>query len=114
MPFIETKTNVAISPIQEKDLKERLGKAIETIPGKSENWLMLNFQERCHLYFKGDGTTPAAFVGVKIFGSTNRVAFEKMTGVISGILQSVLGIEPDRVYVQYEACEDWGWNGGNF
>lgn len=68
MPFIEAKTNQKISSEQERKLKERLGKAIETIPGKSESWLMLNFQDECRLYFKGDGETPAAFVEIKIFG----------------------------------------------
>lgn len=114
MPFIETKTNLSISPAQEKELKTRLGKAIETIPGKSESWLMLNFQDCCRLHFKGDNETPAAFVEVKIFGGASREVYEKMTGVISDILQAVLGIGPDRIYVKYEACENWGWNGGNF
>jgi len=41
MPFIDTKTNVTITKEKEKELKERLGKAISIIPGKSESWLML-------------------------------------------------------------------------
>ena len=40
MPFINTKVNVAISKEQEILTKERLGKAIETLPGKTETWLM--------------------------------------------------------------------------
>lgn len=114
MPFIEAKTNQKISSEQERKLKERLGKAIETIPGKSESWLMLNFQDECRLYFKGDGETPAAFVEIKIFGGANAGVYEKMTSTVSEILQDILGIAPARIYVKYEACSDWGWNGSNF
>ncbi len=114
MPYIETKTNREISPAQELELKERLGKAIETIPGKSESWLMLNFEDHCRLYFQGDGKAPAAFVAVKLFGGADRAAYENMTAAVTEILQNVLEIDPARIYVQYTACQDWGWNGGNF
>lgn len=114
MPFIETKTNKTITPAEEKALKEQLGKAVEAIPGKSESRLMLNIEDNCKLYFRGDGETPAAFVEVKIFGTASREAYENMTAAVCNVLDNVLGIAPDRVYVKYEGCMDWGWNGSNF
>ena len=43
MPFIELKTSVSISKEKEAELKSAFGEAIAIIPGKSEQWLMLNF-----------------------------------------------------------------------
>ena len=43
MPFIETKTSVKLDESKINALKEAYGKDIEIIPGKTENWLMLNF-----------------------------------------------------------------------
>ena len=114
MPFIEVKTNKTTTKAEETLLKEKLGKAIESIPGKSERWLMVNLIDSCKLYFQGDGELPAAYVEVKILGSVDRAAYERMTGAVCEILSSVLEIAPDRVYVKYEACADWGWNGSNF
>lgn len=44
MPYIHTKVSNEISPEQEKSLKTQLGEAISLLPGKSEQWLMLDFE----------------------------------------------------------------------
>lgn len=114
MPFIDSKVSVKISKEQENELKSRLGKAIELIPGKSENWLMTGFQDEYHLYFKGDASKPTAFIEVKVFGKENPSAFDALTGEITNIFGEVLGITADHIYVKYEAVSNWGWNGVNF
>lgn len=45
MPFIKVKTSCPITKEQESELKARLGKAIELIPGKSEAYLLLEFED---------------------------------------------------------------------
>ncbi len=114
MPYISTKTNVAISKDKEIEIKKKLGKAIEIIPGKSENWLMVSFEEQCSLYFKGKADSGIAFVEVKLFGKADSASYNKLTVVISDILKDELGIAPDHVYVKYEEISNWGWNGSNF
>ena len=114
MPFIDTKVSVTIDEEKERELKSRLGEAISLIPGKSESWLMTGFEDNYHLYFKGDNSKPTAFVEVKVFGSENPSAFDALTAKITEILGDVLGIEPDRIYIKYEAVSNWGWNGNNF
>ena len=114
MPFIDSKVSCSISKDDENKLKEQLGKAIELIPGKSESWLMLNFEENCKMYFKGDNSNKIAYVEVSIFGSENKAAFEKLTAKICDIFNDILGISPANIYVKYETTTNWGWNGGNF
>lgn len=114
MPFIDSKISIKITEEQEKELKARLGQAISIIPGKSEGWLMAGFQDDYHLYFRGENEEPMAFVEVRLFGSPNKGAFQKMTTEVTKIYGDVLGIAPDHMYIKYSATPDWGWNGGNF
>lgn len=114
MPFINSKISTSITASQEEEIKTKLGKAIETIPGKSESWLMLGFEPEYKLYFRGDNSQPTAFVEVSVYGSENKSAFSALTSEICNIFNEVLGISPDHIYVKYEAVTNWGWNGGNF
>ena len=114
MPFTNTKVSVPITPQQETQLKTQLGKAISVISGKSENWLMLNFEDNCRMYFHGDNSKPLAFVEVKIYGSATPHEYSQLTQLITDILGKVLGISPNCIYIKYEEVEDWGYNGYNF
>lgn len=114
MPFISTKTNVTITKEKELVIKQKLGEAIELIPGKSENWLMLSFEDQVSMYFKGQNDKGIAFVEVKIFGKASSDAYNKLTHSISNILMEELAIDPDCTFIKYEEVSNWGWNGSNF
>lgn len=113
MPFVNVKTNVAAADDKKENIKSRLGQAITAIPGKSEGWLMVGIEPEYDLWFRGD-KSPAAMVEVSIFGGASSGAYSELTGRISDILGSELGIPADRIYVRYGATGDWGWNGSNF
>lgn len=114
MPFISTKVNLALSREKEICLKEKLGKAIAILPGKTEQFLMLDFEDNCRLYFGGSGENPLAYVEVKIFGTAKKEFLEKLTAEICNILNQELSIAPNHIYVKYEEVAHWGWNGTNF
>ena len=114
MPFINSKVSVKTTPEQQKELKARLGQAIATIPGKSEDWLMVNLEDDRTMYFRGDDSEPVAFVCVNIYGTPDEDAFARMTEEVTKIYGEVLGIKPDHMYIKYAASLDWGWNGSNF
>jgi len=113
MPYIETTTSVAISGKKEQAIKERMGKAIELIPGKTEGWLMLSFRDNVSMFFKGEDD-PCAICQVKLFGSADEEVYEKLTEELTDILHEELDLDPDRIYITYEEIGVWGWNGGNF
>ena len=114
MPFIDSKVSVKMTDDQKTEVKKRLGAAIAVIPGKSEDWLMIDLADQQNMYFKGEGDLPIAFVGVNIYGDPDKAAFNKMTSEITKIYTEVLSIPADRIYVRYSASKDWGWNGSNF
>ena len=114
MPFINSKVTVSMTEEKKEAVKAKLGKAIEIIPGKSESWLMVGFEDNYDLYFKGNKDDETAFVEVKIFGSASAGVYDQMTGAICSIFNEELGIPQNRIYVKYEEVSNWGWNGGNF
>ena len=113
MPFIDTKLNFQLSEEKEAVLKAKLGEAISLFPGKSEYWLMLNFTENCRMWFRGYNSFPMAMVEIKLFGSAEAEIADRMTKNVCELFERELGIAPDRVYVKYEFCDTWGWNGEN-
>ncbi|MEQ8199583.1 MAG: phenylpyruvate tautomerase MIF-related protein [Clostridiaceae bacterium] len=114
MPFINSRVTVKLSDEKEESIKSRLGKAIELIPGKSEEWLMLGFEDNYKLYFKGEALEKGAFIDVKIFGKASKEAYNNLTAEICEIFADELGIPGDKIYVKYEEVDNWGWNGVNF
>lgn len=113
MPFINTRTSAEISKEQEILLKEKMGKAISLI-GKSESWLMLNFEDKCRLYFKGDNSKNMAIIEVALFGKANNRQYDALTEKLTEEISEVLKIDPSNVYIKYEEVEHWGYNGFNF
>ncbi len=113
MPFISTKTSVSVSDAKREEIKKLFGKAIEIFPGKSERWLMLSFEDNIKMYFAGSDAS-AAFVEVMLLGKGSSTSFDKMTAEVCKIISGTLEIPQDRIYVKYEECDHWGWNGGNF
>ncbi len=112
MPFIDCKVNIDISKQQEQELKDEFGKAIALIPGKSENWLMVNIQHKCSLYFRGSNEKPTAMISVTVYGKSNPSAYDALTARFNTILRNVLNIED--MYVSYSETSNFGYNGSNF
>jgi len=114
MPFIGSKVSMKISKENEEVIKKNLGEAIQLIPGKSETFLMIGFEDECSLYFGGEKLDKGAFIEVKIFGKASKDAYANLTAAICNIYQEELQIPKDKMYVKYEEVQDWGWNGSNF
>ena len=113
MPFIHTRVNRPIGQTQEKQLARQFGQAVSLL-GKSESWLMLQFEDNCRMYFQGDSSKPLAFVNIKLYGGAGKEAYQQMTGRITEILGDVLSIPASCIYVEYEETDHWGWQGSNF
>ena len=113
MPFINVKVSVSMTEEKRIAVKTALGKSIETM-GKSENYLMVGFEENVPLYFAGEKEEKCAFVDVRVFGAVDPDQASDMTKLICQTLEMVLGIPASKTYVTYQGFADWGWNGRNF
>lgn len=111
MPYIKTTTNVSIDEIKLANIKSKMGEAIRLM-GKTEDWLMLSFEDNIKMFFKGNDQNPMAFIEVKVLGSVNNS--NEMTGELTNIISNELGIAPNNIYISYQGYSDWGYNGSNF
>ena len=114
MPYIGSKVTMKITKEKEENIKTKLGKAIQLIPGKSETFLMVGFEDEYSLYFGGENMEKGAFIEVKIFGKANKDDYATLTAEICKIYEEELQIPQNKIYVKYEEVKDWGWNGSNF
>lgn len=114
MPFIDSKVSCKVTPDKEEVLKAALGQLISTIPGKSETFLMVGFNDEYPLYFGGQKLDKGAFIEIKIFGSASDDALEALTGKVCALYEKELGIPQNHIYIKYEFVDHWGWNGHNF
>ena len=112
MPFIDTRVTVKLTEEKKEKLKEEYGKVISLIH-KPESYLMCGFTDEYSLYFAGEKVEKGAFVSVDVFGEVNP-ACEQLTAEISRILETELGIPPNRIYIKHHGVPDWGWSGRNF
>ena len=113
MPFINVKTNAKIDKENECVIKSKLGEAMSII-GKSEAWFMLNLEDECNMYFKGENNDKFAMVQVNLFGGASSEAYNNFTQIVSDVLSKSLNISKNNIYVSYMETSNWGWNGNNF
>lgn len=112
MPYINTKVNFKLTEDNIQNIKAKLGEAITVFPGKTEQYLMLNFDDECRMFMAGDDSVRMAMVEVKVFGHIDNC--DEMTPVLTDIFAAELGIDPSKIYVKYEECFYWGMGGTNF
>ena len=116
MPVIHTYTSAHITDETREKIKGIWGEAIANVPGKSEQWLMCIFEDDLAMYHAGTDTEDCAYVTVNVYAPrpVDRGAWESMTPIICDTLQSELGIDPARIYINYAEGQNFGWNGMNF
>ena len=111
MPFIKTKVSCKISAEQEIELKQRFGRAISLVPGKSEDYLLLEFEDNRRMWLRGERDEPIAYIEAAVFGNENHAGYDAFTAGITKALTQILGIKPENVYVKYEDITAWGVGG---
>ena len=114
MPAIHVRTGVSIPEETRARIQSELGKAIELLPGKSEQWLMVDVTGDCRLHFQGKCDEGIAFISVRVYGEVSAADADRLTGKLTELVGNTLDIPPRNIYVQYESCSVWGWNGSNF
>lgn len=108
MPFIDIRTTAVLDKEQRDAVKSSLGKAIETLKGKTEEYLMTGFIDGYHLYLGGRELENGACVSVQYFGDADRQQLKELGGKILTILQETCGIPAAGVYIIFSCgVENW-------
>ncbi len=55
-----------------------MGKAIELVPGKSEQYLLLSFEPDSRLWLRGDDSQSMAYIDAAIFGNEGHYGYHNV------------------------------------
>ena len=111
MPFVIARVNVPVNHEQEQQIKAHLGRAIELVPGKTEQYLMIGFEDNYRFWLRGDDSQKAAYIEVSIFGNEEHCGYKALTYEITKAFFEVLEIPPENIYIKYDDIHVWGVNG---
>ncbi|MEF9951340.1 MAG: phenylpyruvate tautomerase MIF-related protein [Clostridium sp.] len=116
MPYIDSSFSCKLTTEKCEEIKSKLGKAIEILPGKSEEWLFVKLNDGERLYFQGRELDNGAVVKIKMIGSKTRSEKDALTKEICNIYKDSLGIDPKHIYIIFSevSTDNWGWNGELF
>ncbi len=107
MPYIDAKFSVKVDEKQMTPLAKVITNSITAIPGKTPQYVMVNIEDNCNLFFRGE-ETPCAMFEVKLLGASTKSAYQALTAKLCEIAQTELGIEGKDVYVKFDEVENWG------
>lgn len=113
MPYIHTSVSCPLTHDAEVRLKTAFGEAITCLAGKTEEYLMLGFTDRAHLWLGGSDRL-AAILEVSVFGTLRHEEAEALTEHLTSAVSETLLVPPDRIYVKYVATPEWGFCGRQF
>ena len=111
MPFVIAKVNVPVSRQQEADIKSLIGKAIESVPGKNENYLLFGIEESYHFYLRGDNSQKIAYIQADIFGNEYHIGFDRFSAEMTAIFHQILDIPPENIYIKFDDIKAWSVGG---
>ncbi|AXQ77882.1 hypothetical protein DDV21_001745 [Streptococcus chenjunshii] len=106
MPFISLKTNLPLNRQEILDLKTLFGQAIEAVPGKTEQELLVVIEPETAMYLRGK-EDPLALVNVSVFNNPKRLGYADLARLISLAVQKVLNIPVAHTYIEFHAITSW-------
>lgn len=114
MPYFSIQTNKPLDASSATDLTRKASAFAADLLGKPEDYVMAAVKPGTHMTFAGSDA-PAAFVQVKSIGLPEDRC-NAFAASISAFVQSALGIEPDRVFIDFIDLPRtrFAWNGKTF
>lgn len=114
MPLLKLETSVDLSTRQRTELLPALSRILAEGIGKPEQYVMVTIGAAAIMMSGKE--SDAAFCDVRSIGGLNGDVNSRLSRRICDLLQTSLGIAPDRVYLNFSnvSAADWGWSGRTF
>ena len=111
MPYLLLNTSKTLTVEQRETVKTELGKLITIIPTKSERNFMVDFSEGHPMYFHGLPADSCAFIELRLLGKAPHKAKKQFVQQVFRMIDHVLGIKEDELFISILEFEDWGVGG---
>jgi phenylpyruvate tautomerase PptA (4-oxalocrotonate tautomerase family) len=111
MPYINVNVSVELDQAKKDAVKAELGRLIDILPGKSESVLMIELNGSKTMYFRGEQKPPCAFVEVRLYKESPMDAKKEFTAKVFEMLERLLGLKPEDVFLNILEMQNWGVGG---
>lgn len=114
MPLLKLETTVPLADEKRNALLVALSKIVAQTIGKPEQYVMVTISPAAILMSGKAG--PACFIDIRSIGGLTGEVNEKLTREVCQTLNEMLGVPPERIYLNFTdvAASDWGWKGNTF
>ena len=114
MPLLKLQTSVPVPDDKKDSLLAAVSGILAEVTGKPETYVMVTLEGGTACM--GGVAGPAAFADVRGIGGLDGNVNAEISKRICHLLKDELGIEGDRVYLNFTdvPAQNWGWNGGTF
>ena len=117
MPLINIATSVQEIPADKiEKIQQETAQGVSAALNKSLDYVMTRLSFGENMSFAGDFRRASAYVEVKNIGELSPQSTSMISEQICKTLDGNLGIEPNRVYIEFQesARHLWGWDGRTF
>lgn len=115
MPFINTKTNIALSRKQKELAKTALADCVAAMNPEWTKVLMADFEDNCALSFAGDSIRPCAIVQINLLekaaATVPAPVLEKVLTAVTEVISKTFVIDADQIMVYYNYSPCWALGG---
>lgn len=111
MPYVQIVTSKKMDSKQKEQVKAQLGKSIDVIPGKSEEVLMIGFNDGTDMYFQGAHKDNTAFVEVNLHGDAEEEQKSILINDICRIMDDAIGVPKEDLFISIPTYKYWGFQG---
>jgi len=115
MPLIKTQTSKKLSSKTKELLVKTLSAKCANVLDKSESYVASIIDDNTTISFGGE-LRDFAYVELKSIGSLNPIINKNLIIVICSIIEELIDIPSDKVYIEISDVQGayWGWNNQTF
>ena len=112
MPHLDIRLSMPANAEKTGDLAAKIGAVMETIPGKTISNTVISISGGYSMYKDGRPLS-GAFVDVRLYKASPEESKKDFSGKIFSIMESVLGIPPENVQMNFIELPSWA-SGGDY
>ena len=111
MPLLKLQTSMEIPEAKRDELLVQLSATTAQQLGKPESYMMVVVEAQAPMLFGGDAA-PAALAEVRSVGTISPEQARSLSGALSEVLSSALGLAPERIYYNFAGVPGAMWGHG--
>lgn len=108
MPYMKVSCAQKLDDQTKDELAQKLGIALEQIPGKLRSFLICDIEDGKSIFMGGERQTDAVFVDARYFSRQEYHVKDRFTRAVFAAINEVLGTPNERMSMTISEFTGWG------